>query len=145
MDRRRRKRLIDLALVIGVFVPWFAIFVLHAQEAAQHGFAQPGFVVAGSPTPGGPPQVTSFRREWNGRSDAIRVGDRILSVGSRDLHGVGHIGFDAAALAEANGRSSIEVTIERAEIEADADAETEADADADADTDSSAAVAGEQG
>jgi len=113
MDRQRRKRLIDLVLIAGVFVPWVAIFVLHIQVTMQHGFAQPGFNVAGSSLPGGAPRVTSLRREWNVASDAIRVGDRILKIGDRDLHGVGHIGFDAAALHAANGRDSVPATIER--------------------------------
>jgi len=103
----------NLAL-LAVFVPAFAVvFALHVQQAFTRALGEPGFYVSNPKAPDDYPRVGGFRREQAGGSEAIRSGDRMLRVGSVDLRGVGHIGFDAIAIREAGPDGRFEVQLER--------------------------------
>lgn len=103
----------NLAL-LAVFVPVFAVvFALHVQQAFTRALAEPGFYVSNPKAPDVYPRVGGFRREQAGGSEAIRIGDRMLRVGSVDLRGVGHIGYDAIAIREAGPDGRFEVQLER--------------------------------
>jgi class 3 adenylate cyclase len=103
----------NLAL-LAVFVPAFAVvFALHVQQAFTRALAEPGFYVSNPKAPDLYPRVGGFRREQAGGAEAIRIGDRMLRVGSVDLRGVGHIGYDAIAIREAGPDGRFEVQLER--------------------------------
>ena len=83
------------------------------QQAFTRALAEPGFYVSNPKAPDVYPRVGGFRREQAGGSEAIRIGDRMLRVGSVDLRGVGHIGYDAIAIREAGPDGRFEVQLER--------------------------------
>jgi class 3 adenylate cyclase len=103
----------NLAL-LAVFVPAFAVaFALHVQQVFTTGLGEPGFYVSNPRAPEVYPRVRGFRREQAGGSEAIRIGDRLLRVGTVDLRGVGHIRLDAIAIREAGRDGRFEVQLER--------------------------------
>jgi class 3 adenylate cyclase len=103
----------NLAL-LAVFVPAFAVvFVLHLQQVVSSALAEPGFYVSNPRAPDVYPRVGGFRRDQAGGSEAIRIGDRVLRVGTADLRGVGHIRFDAIAIDEAGPDGRLEAQLER--------------------------------
>jgi class 3 adenylate cyclase len=91
---------VDRLLLLVVMPVWLLAFGLHVREGLRSGLAQPGFFV--SRVASGPhPVVRGFRLEQMREAGAVREGDVLLRVGAVDLRGVGNIGFDALAIAEA--------------------------------------------
>jgi class 3 adenylate cyclase len=108
----RRLRAGDVGLLVILLPLWLACAVLHLREVASGRLAWVSVYVVASPAHDGFPTVRGF---WpgasSGASGALAVGDRLLSVGGSDLHGVGPFGFVArtyeAAEARHDGRVSI--------------------------------------
>ena len=106
------KRTLDTALLLALFLPWLVVLALHVREVARSGLAQPTFFVSQPAHADAYATVRGFRFEQRGDVSDLRVGDELRRLGDRDLRGVGNIGVDAAAIAEASdGR--VAVTFQR--------------------------------
>jgi len=108
-----RTHIWDRCLWLGLLALFALVAGLHVKEIGRTGLALPPvFAVLevggdGTPVVGGPRLERSAT--WNG----LEVGDRLLSVGDVDLHGVPYAAFDAVVLAEAGTRASVPVVYER--------------------------------
>jgi S1-C subfamily serine protease len=77
------------------------------------GLAEPIPFVAPGSGPDAYPIVAGFDRERGRDQSGLRIGDRLLRVGDAELRGVGFIGFDALAIEQAGGESSVRVRYAR--------------------------------
>jgi signal transduction histidine kinase/CheY-like chemotaxis protein len=108
----RRLTWADTLLLLLIFPVATGVAALHVFEVARSGLAQLP-VYATPARDGGYPLVGGHRLETELRGTPLRVGDRLLRVGSRDLRGVGYVGFDAIALAEAGPAGEAPLIYER--------------------------------
>ena len=101
-------------LLLGVLLPLWLVFLgFHIKEIKRTGFAAPPIYAAASAESRGYPTIGGFPME-RGRGDgALEVGDVLIRVGDTDLRGVGYLGFDAIALAEAGTSLETSVVFER--------------------------------
>ncbi len=123
-DRRSAspaRHFLDPALVL--FPIWVAYFALHVLGIFSNGLADP-VIFASPPGADGYPRVAGFRNERGADASGLRVGDRLLRVGSQSLRGAGFFEFDAYAIAaQAEAQTSerpadrvVEVEFQRAGV-----------------------------
>jgi len=100
-------------LLFALFLPLFVVcLVLHLREARRTGLAQPP-VFATYRGADAYPVVGGVRRERGADWAGLALGDRLIRVGDIDLRGIGYVGFDATALAEAGARGEARLISER--------------------------------
>lgn len=105
----------DRLLLAVLFPLWLAAFGLHVSAAFRSGLAQPGFFV-NTAGPSEYPHVGGARKEQGSEMGGLRVGDRLVRAGKRDLRGVGNIAFDAITIAEAGSTGVVRIEYERADV-----------------------------
>jgi class 3 adenylate cyclase len=102
------------ATLLAVLVPaWIVAFALHVTQYARARLGWVGVYVAAPSVAADPPIVRDFWPDVALRSDGLQVGDRLLRVGTADLHGVGAFGFAVRAWAQAGPGPSAVVEYER--------------------------------
>lgn len=104
---------IDYMVIVSLTTVWVVVFVLHVVAAQTTGLAQPAFIVSQPEHPDAYPTITGFRPEQGGDTGALREGDRLISVGSVDLRGVGKIGIDALAIQQHQTQQNPTIEYER--------------------------------
>lgn len=86
-------------LLLGTLLPLVALALgLHLREALWTGIPEPPIFAAPSPDGSGYPVVGGPRRERSSDGSGLEPGDRLISVGDRDLSGVGYYEFDVIAI-----------------------------------------------
>ena len=99
-------------LLATLFALWVACTTLHVQQVASGSLAWVGVYVT-APTDG--EEFPTVRGFWPGASNdmpgALQLGDRLLSVGTASLRGVGPFGFVARTYAVAAERHHLRVPI----------------------------------
>jgi signal transduction histidine kinase/CheY-like chemotaxis protein len=103
----------DTLLLLLIFPVATAVAALHVFEVARSGLAQLPVYATPARDGGSHPVVGGYRLETDLRGTPLRLGDRLLRVGSRDLRGVGYVGFDAIALAETGPNGAAPLLYER--------------------------------
>jgi hypothetical protein len=113
----RRIGRVDIVLAVTLLPIWLAAFALHVHSVVETKLAQPTFFVSMPEDASAYPKVRGFRFETSGAASQLRFGDRLLAIGERDLRGVGHIGVDAIAIAEADQDYRIQLTYETVRLD----------------------------
>lgn len=90
-----------------------AVVTLHVLALLRTGLAEPSFFVAGPVGATEYPLVAGFRLDVLSAGTPVRIGDRLLRLGDRDLRGAGHLGVDIAAIHEADARGITRIVWER--------------------------------
>src|SRR5574338_695587 len=107
-----RPRSPAIALYVALFALWVICTVLHVQQVAGGHLAWVGVYVTAPNAGDEYPRVREF---WPGATGdtagALAVGDRLLSVGTANLRGVGPFGFMARAYATAAERRHLRVPV----------------------------------
>jgi class 3 adenylate cyclase len=108
----RRVRTIDAVLLAALLPVWAVCVALHVKQVVSGQLAWVSVYVAAPASADGFPTVRGF---WPGATRAahgtLAVDDRVLTVGSADLRGVGPFGFVARTYAAAAERGDLRVPI----------------------------------
>ena len=100
-------------LLVALFVPlWLACFGLSVHGAIQH-TGYPSVLISASAEPDGYPSLIGFVPAFPGEDSGLRIGDRLLRVGERDLLGRGHLALYGPFARRRGDGGSITVRFER--------------------------------
>jgi signal transduction histidine kinase len=101
-------------LLLAALLPIFGIcFALHVREIRRTGLVQPPVFAVPGPGADAWPRVGGLRLERRAGWGELAPGDVLIRVGTADLRGVGHVGFDAIALEQAGAALETELEYER--------------------------------
>jgi hypothetical protein len=104
----RRLSAIDIALLVTLTPIFLICLVLHTQMAFSGGSSATPFILDFDPGPRGTPFIAAGTTDRRALDSGLEVGDRLLSIGDTDLHGISPFGVQLAwAAAIRNGETRV--------------------------------------
>lgn len=103
--------------LLAILIPlWLGCLFLHVKQGLSGRLAWPGVQVAAAASTNELPEVVGFRGGFDGEASGLRVGDRIMRIGTIDARGLRPMMFVPYAMAQADAERRVRIAFLREQL-----------------------------